>query len=156
VFVLNIAGSLPTLRPLYSQIYGHLPSILTSAISRKNHTRPESQNQGCNQKSLYTIGSEPSRWGEHRGAGNITIDLGEIDNMNLNTKHYARSSAESNLLTNSQQVGHYKGANRSKAPSLKSAEVEGNFEIRVRQDFTTGYDGRSNLDQQAFERSRRP
>jgi hypothetical protein len=97
VFVLIIAGSLPTLRPFYSLIRGHLPSKLTSAWSRKIRTVSRSQNYDSNQEPFHTIGSEPSRRAGPRGAGNITIDLGEMDNMNLNTKQDAGSSAESIL-----------------------------------------------------------
>ncbi|KAF9698050.1 hypothetical protein EKO04_004423 [Ascochyta lentis] len=94
VFVLNIAGSLPTLRPLYSQIRGHLPSSNASAMSRNNKTGSSSR-----QDAIQTVGSEPSRRAGHKGAGNVTIDLDEIDNMHLNTRHEAGSSTESILPT---------------------------------------------------------
>jgi hypothetical protein len=153
VFVLNIAGSLPTLRPLYSQIRGHLPSSIASALSRKNCPGSNGRQHGSGQEAFHTIGSEPRRG--HRGAGNITIDLHEIDNMNTNLKRDAGSSTESILPTNNQEVQR-SNTKKSKAPSFNTAETKGDFGIQVRQDFSIGYDKCSEEDALAFERSKRP
>ena len=153
VFVLNIAGSLPTLRPLYSQLRGHLPSSIASALSRKNHTASSSRRHGSGQEAFHTVGSEPRKG--HRGAGNITIDLHEIDNMNMNPKRDAGSSTESIIPISNQEVQR-SNTKRSKAPSVDTAETKGEFGIQVRQDFSIGYDERSDEDALAFERSKRP
>ncbi|KAF3042717.1 hypothetical protein E8E12_009062 [Didymella heteroderae] len=153
VFVLNIAGSLPTLRPLYSQFCGSLPSSIASALSRKNRTGSSSRQHGFRQETFHTVGSEPRRG--HRGAGNVTVDLDEIDNMNMNTKQDAGSSTESILATSIQQVQR-SNAKRSKAPSVDTAETKVDFGIQVRQDFLIRYDERSDEDALAFERSKRP
>lgn len=155
VFVLNIAGSLPTVRPLYSQICGHLPSSVASALYKKDRSGSNSRQHGSGQEAFHTIGSDPSRKFGHR-AGNVTIDLDEIDNMNVTTKRNAGSSTESILPTNNQQSQSLSAVNASKAPSVDTTEVHGEHGIQVRQDFSLGFDALSAQDALAFERSRRP
>ncbi|KAJ8117930.1 hypothetical protein OPT61_g972 [Boeremia exigua] len=151
VFVLNIAGSLPTLRPLYSQIRGHLPSSMGYARSRKNQGESSDRRPGIGQD---TAGSEPSRKGPR--AGNVTIDLVEIDNMNMNTKREAGLSTESILRTNNDEAHALSTPGRSsKNPSL-DLEAQNEFGIQVRQDFSLGYGNCSERDTVAFDSSKRP
>jgi hypothetical protein len=154
VFTLNIAGSLPTLRPLYSQIRGHLPSGVASALSWK---KSKESGQGTGEDGFHTIGSDGRRVGD-RKAGNVTIDLQYIDNMKTQktaTGQEAGSSTESILPTNHQDVERSNPVKGTQTPSIVTSDTGGDGGIHVRQEFSLGYDERSQQDALAFERSRR-
>ncbi|KAF2998611.1 hypothetical protein E8E13_006989 [Curvularia kusanoi] len=153
VFVLNIAGSLPTLRPLYSQIRGHLPSSVASALSKKKSSGSDIYQRD----DFHTVGSDPPRRAAGRIAGNVTIDLQYIDNMStqVKTRQDAGSSTESILPTNNEVVGKANTVRSSKPPSVVTSERGGDGGIQVRQDFSIGYDSRSHQDALAFERNNR-
>jgi hypothetical protein len=155
VFVLTIAGSLPTLRPLYTQLQGHLPSSIASTLSRKNHSSSSSRPHRSGQEANYTVGSRRSGRDGPRRAGNVTIDLNEIDNMYMNTKRHAVSSIRSNLPANSQQTEALKRERVSKIlQSANTVETNGDYIIQVRHEFSIGYDNRSKQNVSAFEQSR--
>lgn len=175
VFVLIIMGSLPTLKPLLSQIQGHMPSVGSYAFSKKQNTKDS---------KITTVGSKSLNGFHHRRQGDITIALDEIDNM---TRQHAGSSTES-ILASSKEKGTAATATASQAsgsprnsllPSLKiqavdtpasiirrmssslqkerlSRDTSADRAIQVQRDFTIGYDARSEQDTIAFEQSKRP
>ena len=154
VFTLNIAGSLPTLRPLYSQIRGYMPSGIASALTWK---KSKGSGQGTGEDGFHTIGSDGKRAGD-RKAGNVTIDLQYIDNMK--TQKTARgqeagSSTESILPTNNQDVERSNPIRSTQTPSIITSDTGGDGGIHVRQEFSLGYDESSQQDALAFERCRR-
>jgi hypothetical protein len=176
VFVLIIMGSLPTLKPLLSQIHGHMPSMGSYAFTKKQRTTKGSK--------INTVGSKSSNGFRHRGQGDITIALDEIDNM---TRQQCGSSTES-ILASSKETGTAVVATtsqvsasprnsppptprmqardapaaliRSVSSSLRkdrpSRDPSADRAIQVQRDFTIGYDKHSEQDMIAFEQSKRP
>ncbi|PVI04219.1 hypothetical protein DM02DRAFT_693287 [Periconia macrospinosa] len=98
IFVLIITGSLPTLRPLLSQIRGRLPSSGDTGNSRRylenagGLHKPYAQSQSGNLQQM--IGSKSSRGGGRSTPGDVTVALNEIDNI---ITHEAGSSTDSIL-----------------------------------------------------------
>lgn len=77
--------------------------------------------------------------------------------MNIATKRDAGSSTESILPPNDQQAQVVPGTNKtSKEPSIDAAGTPADYGIQVRQDFSVGFDARSEQDSLAFECNRRP
>ncbi|KAF3036400.1 hypothetical protein E8E11_005251 [Didymella keratinophila] len=72
VFVLIMMGSLPTLKPIVSYIRGHMPSVGSYVLSKKQRTGGS---------KITTVGSKSSNGFRHCGQGDITIALNEIDNI---------------------------------------------------------------------------
>lgn len=81
VFTLNIAGSLPTLRPLYSQIRGHLPSGVASALSWK---KSKESGQGTGEDGFHTIGSDGK---SRRSKSRQCYDRSSIHRQHEDTKN---------------------------------------------------------------------
>jgi hypothetical protein len=131
VFTLNIAGSLPTLRPLYSQIRGHLPSSVASALTKK---KSKGSGQLTDEDGFHTIGSDARKAGG-RKAGNVTIDLQYIDNMKTQktaTNQEAGSSTESILPTTNQDVERSDPVKGTQTPSIITSDTGGDGGIHVR------------------------
>ena len=179
-------GSIPTLKPLLSQMQGHMPCIGSYALSKKRSTRVS---------KITTARSKSSNRFQHRGHGDVTIALDEIDNM---TRQQAGSSTESILVTSKEEAtvkattSQASGSPRHSPPpsprmqpvetpaaaaaaaaasttttitkrlpsplwkDRPSRDVSADCAIQVQRDFTIGYDEHSKQDTIAFERSKRP
>lgn len=81
VFALLIAGSLPTLEPILTLLKNYLHVPFSSHNSRKYSRELRGYLQTSSGTDLTTIGSKSTKTKLHRRAGNVTIDLDEIDKM---------------------------------------------------------------------------
>lgn len=167
-------GSLPTLKPLLSQISGHMPLMGSYVFFKKQHTRGS---------KITTIGSKSSNGFRHRGRGHITISLNEIDSM---SRQQAGSSTESTLAPSNEKAivptgtaSQASGSPRNSLPpsstmkacdapatlirsfssSLRKdrppGETSAERAIQVQRDFVVGYDKHSEQHTIAFEQSKR-
>ncbi|KAF2123877.1 hypothetical protein P153DRAFT_140550 [Dothidotthia symphoricarpi CBS 119687] len=83
-------GSIPTLKPLLSQLHSRL-------LSMNSYPRSKIYYGTDDTKTTNTIGSKPFKGLKLRRVGSVTIALEEIDNMTSMTRHEAGSSTESIL-----------------------------------------------------------
>lgn len=176
VFVLIIMGSIPTLKPLLSQVHRQIPLLGSLAFSKKHTTK---------ENKLTTVGSKTSNGFRHRGHGDVTIALGEIDNM---TRQRHGSSTESILVTKGDKpirsataspasvsprhspptspkmqavdtpvvIASLRRLSSSLRKDRPSRDSSADRRISVQRDFTLGYDEHSLQDTLAFEQSKRP
>ena len=164
-------GSVPTLKPLLSQIQGQLPSMDRYAFSSKN--------QSTDSGKITTVGSKSLNGNQRRGHGEVTLALEDIDNMTRVSRQPAGSSTESILATTKDEgtvttsqamdspppspkmqpvetqtttISRLSSCHRDRSPRESSTDRA----IRVQQDFQIGYSERSKEDTIAYELSKRP
>lgn len=135
IFVLIIAGTLPTLKPIWSTIRGRMPSSSSYAVGpNKNHYFESSSGaDGASHPSKDSKGFVPRR------PGNVTIALNEIDNI---TQREAGSSSES-ILPRQQHVQEVQTASEARAEPTEERLVTPQLpSIRVERKFSVTYDQR--------------
>jgi hypothetical protein len=146
IFVLIIAGSIPTLKPVWSKICGQVSTSNGYIASGSNKKR----SSGYNSSSGAGGASQPSKKSQGfkaRRPGSVTIALNEIDNI---TDRDAGSSTESILprlqhakeqhtaseqhaspINNSPPKHHHPSTSETTAPSQS---------IQIKQDFSVSHD----------------
>lgn len=128
-------GSLPTLKPILSQLRNLMPSLSSYVPSKKHSSRYSTHEENI----PTTIGSKSFKGFGHRKAGSVTLALEEIDKMTKRTRHEAGSSTESILGTitgakdkvfvlNSDPSGTSKGM-LGRSPKLSGIQVEKEYRV---------------------------
>lgn len=177
VFVLIIMSSLPTLKPLFSLIQGCMPSMGSNTFSKKQRTKGS---------KITTVGSKSSNGFHHRGQGDITIALNEIDNLSRqqagSSTELILASSKENTTAQTATASQASGSPRNSlppSPKIKPCDApaalirnlssslrkdrlprdtsaERAIQVQVQRDFVIGYDKHSEQDTIALERSKRP
>lgn len=170
-------GSLPTLKPIVSQIQGRMPSMGSYVLSKRQRTGGS---------KTTTVGSKSSNGFRHRGQGDITVALNEIDNMSTQQAGSSTGSilasskkkAMAPTTTASQASGSLRNS-LPPSPKMKACDspaalirtlssplrkdgasrdtsVDRAIQVQVQRDFETGYDEHSEQDKVSFEQNKRP
>ncbi|PSN70583.1 hypothetical protein BS50DRAFT_264402 [Corynespora cassiicola Philippines] len=149
IYVLIIAGTIPTLKPIWSKIQGQIPSVTSYARYKDRSSKyPYDSSTGG---ADNTVGSKTSKGlGSQGRPGDVTIALNEIDNI---TRAGTSGSLESILQrvqsptgpsttttsVNEQPPSSQGNPERSQNPTIV---VERKFSISYHETKTTGPDCR--------------
>ncbi|KAF2871669.1 hypothetical protein BDV95DRAFT_594739 [Massariosphaeria phaeospora] len=160
IFVLIIAGTIPTLKPLWSSIRGQTPSAGSDVAGSKHKKRPSDYPYGSS-SGRPTKGSKG--YGS-RGPGSVTIALNEIDDI---TQQAAGSSSESILPRHHNDAKDRSVRSERSADSIKDTSSQYHAlsaptataqspSIRVEKNFSVSYDQRMGPEPVAGKHHRSP
>lgn len=150
IFVLIIAGTIPTLKPIWSKIRGKMPSVGSYVGSRKYQNKSSNHPYSGSKSGeiAHTGSSKASKGFGRRAPGSVTIALNEIDDI---TKREAGSSTESILHNDrsghsatvgtqpSSSMSH--GGSKNGSPTHSPRGHHAQPAIHVEQNFSVSYSG---------------